>query len=135
MPTDMLAKGDSARKHPLLERYVRLRGYVRGKCWNSSYYVHATAHGVDGVVVDRASGGTPVGPGHVDLSGRVYVAWVSYGPYEGALKVDSTASRFHPASVASLVVAAFGAFVSALYLRRWFVERRAEGAPATPPGA
>lgn len=132
VPTGMLAKGDSARKHPLVERYVRLQGYVRCKDWNSSYCVYATVHGVDAVVVDRASGGTGVGPGSVDLYGRVYVYWPSYGTYERGLRVDSSASRFHPASVAGLVVTAFGAFVFALHLRRWLVERREAREAATP---
>ncbi|MHC4250473.1 MAG: hypothetical protein ACYS9X_15200 [Planctomycetota bacterium] len=135
MPTDVLADEDSARTHPLLESYVRLHGYVRGKYWASDYYVHASARGGDRVVVDRASGGTAVGPGSVDLYGRVYVYWPSYGTYERGLRIDSTASRFHPASVAGLVVAVFGALVFALYLRRWLVERRPEGEPTNPPGA
>jgi hypothetical protein len=36
---------------------------------------------------------------------------------------DATASRFHPASIAGLVVGAMGAFVFGLYLRRWAKER------------
>jgi len=41
--------------------------------------------------------------------------------------VDTTASRFHPASVAGVVGGAMGAFVFGLYLRRWVKERRAGG--------
>ena len=41
------------------------------------------------------------------------------------LSLDTTASRFHPASVASLVVAAMGVFVFGLYLRSWLHERKA----------
>jgi len=37
--------------------------------------------------------------------------------------IDTSASRFHPASVAGLVVAAFGTFVFGLYLRGWVKER------------
>ena len=37
--------------------------------------------------------------------------------------LDATASRFHPTSVAGLVVAAFGTFVFGLYFRRWVRER------------
>jgi hypothetical protein len=52
--------------------------------------------------------------------------------------VDTTASRFHPASVAGLVVGAMGAFVFGLYLRRWMKERgkslTAEGAEVGEEG-
>jgi hypothetical protein len=39
--------------------------------------------------------------------------------------LDTTASRFHPASIAGLVVGAMGVFIFGLYLRRWLVERKA----------
>ncbi len=39
--------------------------------------------------------------------------------------VDTTASRFHPASVAGLVVGAMGVFIFGLYLRGWLRERKA----------
>ena len=41
--------------------------------------------------------------------------------------VDTTASRFHPASIAGLVVGAMGVFVFGLYLRMWVKERREGG--------
>ena len=41
-----------------------------------------------------------------------------------AVWVDGTASRFHPASVAGLVVGAMGCFIFGLYLRRWLRERK-----------
>jgi len=44
---------------------------------------------------------------------------------DGTPVVDTTASRFHPASIAGLVVGAMGVFVFGLYLRRWLDERRA----------
>jgi len=46
---------------------------------------------------------------------------------DGTPVVDTTASRFHPASIAGIVVGAMGVFVFVfgLYLRRWVKERRA----------
>jgi len=38
---------------------------------------------------------------------------------------DTTASRFHPASVAGIVVGAMGCFIFGLYLRAWLRERKA----------
>jgi hypothetical protein len=38
--------------------------------------------------------------------------------------VDATASRFHPASIAGLVVGAMGVFVFTVALRHWLGERR-----------
>ncbi|MHC5054388.1 MAG: hypothetical protein ACYTKD_06690 [Planctomycetota bacterium] len=43
------------------------------------------------------------------------------------LVVDATRGRLTGESVAGLVVAAMGAFVFSLYLRRWLRVRRAEG--------
>jgi hypothetical protein len=59
--------------------------------------------------------------------GRVCVA--SFGGPEAlttpvTLAVDATASRFHPASIAGLVVGAMGAFVFAVALGHWLGERR-----------
>ena len=45
------------------------------------------------------------------------------------LALDASAGRLHPASVAGLVVAAFGAFVFALYLRNWLRARRSANGP------
>jgi hypothetical protein len=41
------------------------------------------------------------------------------------MALDNAASRFHPASVAGLVVGAMGCFIFGLYLRRWLREREA----------
>jgi hypothetical protein len=46
-------------------------------------------------------------------------------PFTVQLIIDTTASRFHPASVAGLVVGAMGAFIFSLYLRSWLRERKA----------
>ena len=39
--------------------------------------------------------------------------------------IDTTASRFHPASIAGLVVGAMGVFVFTVALRHWLAERKA----------
>jgi len=54
------------------------------------------------------------------LYGRA--GWDSDEP--GMIAVDSRASRFHPASIAGIVVGAMGVFIFGLYLRRWVKERR-----------
>jgi len=41
--------------------------------------------------------------------------------------LHTTASRFHGASIAGIVVGAMGVFIFGLYLRRWVKERRAGG--------
>ncbi|MHC5056250.1 MAG: hypothetical protein ACYTKD_16240 [Planctomycetota bacterium] len=42
------------------------------------------------------------------------------GPH---VKLDTSSSPLHPASIAGLVVGAMGVFIFALHLRRWLVER------------
>ena len=64
----------------------------------------------------------------VTFTGRVLVEEDSTDyPDIVAACLDTTASRFHPASIAGLVVAAMGAFVFGLYLRRYMKERRVGG--------
>jgi hypothetical protein len=46
-------------------------------------------------------------------------------PGTGVLWIDTTASRFHSASVAGLVIGAMGCFIFGLYLRRWLCDRKA----------
>jgi len=59
----------------------------------------------------------------VRLSGRV----VSCSTVRQVVfvKIDARRSRFHPASIAGIVVGAMGVFIFGLYLRRWVKERRA----------
>ncbi|MHC4248256.1 MAG: hypothetical protein ACYS9X_03930 [Planctomycetota bacterium] len=59
----------------------------------------------------------------VRLRGRARFCMGWYG-VETRPIVDTTASRFHPASVAGIVVAAMGAFVFGLYLRSYLKGRR-----------
>ena len=57
----------------------------------------------------------------------VFVGRVRVSFFRGKLwsvKVDTTASRFHGASVGGLVVGAMGVFVFAVALRHWLGERR-----------
>jgi len=49
--------------------------------------------------------------------------------------LDTTASRFHPASVAGLVVGAMGCFIFGLYFRRWLCERKALASEPPPAKA
>ena len=42
------------------------------------------------------------------------------------------AGRFHGASIAGLIVGAFGSLVFALYLRQWLLARKATSAAGTP---
>ena len=58
---------------------------------------------------------------HGEWTGRVTVA--SSAVY-AMPRLDTTASRFAPESVAGLVVGAWGLFIFGLYLRRWLAERR-----------
>jgi hypothetical protein len=60
---------------------------------------------------------------------RIYVGRLRYElrmiPPAFGVTLDTTASRFHPASVAGLVVGAMGCFIFGLFLRRWLKERTA----------
>ncbi len=57
------------------------------------------------------------------------VRWVSDVPdgmiIHSSIALDTTASRFHPASIGGLIVGAMGCFIFGLYLRAWLRERRA----------
>jgi hypothetical protein len=72
---------------------------------------------------------TPVAVGQeVEARGRVVVPStldVQFWDHD----VEAAHGRLHPASIAGLVVAAWGVFVFTLYLRTWIQERRAGRAP------
>jgi len=57
----------------------------------------------------------------------VFTGRVRHGSVGGSPEcaVDTTASRFHPASIGGLVVGAMGVFVFAVYMREWLRARRA----------
>ena len=59
----------------------------------------------------------------VKLVGRIH--YRPKGGFPSYLSLDTTASRFHGASVAGLVVGAMGVFVFTVALRHWLGERRA----------
>ncbi len=83
-------------------------------------------------IVGNADATGPVELVRCNLKGDLFVGRVTaramrvYGEHTRSVPLlDTAASRLHPASVASLVVAAFVTFVFALYLRRWVQERSA----------
>jgi hypothetical protein len=57
--------------------------------------------------------------------GRLSVAYFPSEPPDEQLYFDTTTSRFHPASVAGIVVGLMGCFIFGLYFRRWLRERKA----------
>jgi hypothetical protein len=64
----------------------------------------------------------PVSSEQTSFTGRIsFIHW----PSSSEAYVDTTASRFHPASVAGLVVAAMSCFVFASALRHWASQRTA----------
>ncbi len=114
------------RNHPMLGRYVRLGG------------VFHEDRGAHRGRMAEAPGGSPVVPVFLDwteplpakvteviLQGRVVLEWGESSTPDPAVSVDCTRGRWHGASVAGLVVAAWGAFVFAAALRHWLVERPA----------
>ncbi len=67
--------------------------------------------------IDRSGPSPETTSTHSVCSGRVT-------HYKDNLVLDTTASRFHPAGIAGLVVGAMGAFVFTVALRHWLGERR-----------
>ncbi len=106
-------------------RYVELSGdmtprpstsrYKRQGNWQATFYV-ADSY----VLADLNAEGNLV-EGWFEKKGRLHI-----GP-RGRRNIffDTTASRFHPASVAGIVVGAMGCFIFVLYLRGWLRERKA----------
>ncbi|MHC5057729.1 MAG: hypothetical protein ACYTKD_23915 [Planctomycetota bacterium] len=86
------------------------------------------AAGVAGEFVGRiyGGGGTPLSPADVDFE-TTRPGFDRFDRKHYRIRPDLllNASRFTPASVAGLVVAAMGTAVFALHLRRWLAERRA----------
>jgi len=98
--------------HWYFGRYARLHG----KRDPSPQYAGEYAVYGDGGIVRVRGRRADLYHAAVVVVGRVDAG--KWAPY-----LDTTASRWHPASVAGLVVAAFGTFVFGLYLRRWVKER------------
>jgi len=65
--------------------------------------------------------------GRFEKRGRLHYEPTFASPHSPAWAIflDATASRFHPASIAGLVVGAMGVFVFTVALRHWLGERRA----------
>ena len=125
----------------LRQRYVSFDGVVTGP-WQHGRYrgLHVTGTRIGPptrIMVHRSDSAPAWSPEKGRLQHFLGRIWPpeSYRPSNefggiGGFRcdtvVDTTASRFHPASVAGLVVGAMGVFVFALYLRRWLTERRAD---------
>ncbi|MHC4253685.1 MAG: hypothetical protein ACYS9X_31605 [Planctomycetota bacterium] len=109
--------------HPdeLEERYVRTEGELSLAQDEWSYLGQATK----GYFFHPRGMALPEVGSHLSVTGRAVglrdmpSVFTSVAP-----AIDCSASRFHPASVAGLVVGAMGVFVFGLYLRRWVKERR-----------
>jgi len=108
-----------------LGRFARVRGHL------SSFQAHTLSlHAVcdkengDFRVLVRFGSDAQLAPDgtYVCVHGRFCL----FDTALDTLLLDTAASRFHPASVAGLVVAAMGMFVFGLYLRSWLHERRAD---------
>ncbi|MHC4506113.1 MAG: hypothetical protein ACYTFI_22695 [Planctomycetota bacterium] len=118
--------------HPMLGWYVRLRGVFhedrsahRGRMTEASPADHVVP-----VLLDWTEP-LPAKETEAFLQGRVVQDW-GPGPYlsppRACMAVDCAQGRWHGATVAGLVVAAWGAFVFAAALRHWLGFRRAQGA-------
>jgi hypothetical protein len=113
----------------LLERYVELRGAAYDPRTNRPGLEEAAARSirVDScaswvLLTDRAAADDAIGR-KVVLTGRVLPAKGHAGAGYPFI-VDTTASRFHGASIAGLVVGAMGVFVFTIALQHWLKERR-----------
>ena len=134
----------AAAASPLYGRYVVVEGRadpifpksdmeLAGDTATGGHYVVAWADGGAVPIVVSDTARVPAHQEEVVLSGRVVLdpAWGSMSDMPMHLFfVDSTASRFHPASISGLVVGAMGVLVFAVYLRHWLKERRAFGEQA-----
>ncbi|MHC5053085.1 MAG: hypothetical protein ACYTKD_00030 [Planctomycetota bacterium] len=132
------------------ERFVRLEGRVLlAQPGDEVLFPEGTAFAVigedGGIVWLNARRNTPIAVGEQlsalarvagGVSERPVLVPIGNGRYMlgdacATVYLDATASRLHAASVAGLVVAAFGTFVFGLYLRRWLKER---GVPESGTG-
>lgn len=124
--------------------WVRVRASA-GDMWifhsDDAGFFHPLAQTTDGgpcVCVRRPRGGRPAEARKArEYVGRVVPLsrfgfdrkWLPPGieMAEAPLAIDGWGPRVLPQCIAGLVVAAFGTFVFALYLRRWLLERKALG--------
>ena len=113
-----------AGRYPAEELYVQVPGTLR--TWDDGSETLGHLDQSDGAIQVFRRDETPL-PGttlRVVLKGRLSNIDEFGGGYMCPV-VDATASRFHPASIAGLVVGAMGCFIFGLYLRRWLVDRKA----------
>lgn len=110
-----------------LSSYVRLRGVVVDPLVETGAPLVSF---LPDVVVGMRAARDP-GEGVLVVHGRHRWDYrLGDGPGETVPVIDTMAGRWVPESVSGLVVAAMGAFVFALYFRKWLAERRAFDAPA-----
>ena len=107
----------------LKDRYVRIHGDLRESIHNPGRrdvaVLHDPRHEDVGVGVLHWGASLPVGSDSQTVSGRVDVLELSgYPPQMFLFSIDAGASRFHPASIAGLVVGVMGVFIFGLYLTR-----------------
>jgi hypothetical protein len=134
---------ETVAEHRMRDRYVRVKGRVK--------FVYDTSDmiDVDGVRREPGSWGVAVSDGtgeveamllssqeephregdEVAFCGRLVLQEWGWSMDGSPLTLDPNASRFHPASVAGLIVGTMGAFVFALYLLSWL---RARWQPVAP---
>jgi len=114
----------------MLDRYVRLRGVFhedrgahQGRVTENPEGDHAVP-----VLLDWTEP-LPAKGTEVILQGRVVLTlWGNMSAWTAAVGVDCTRGRWHGASVAGFVVAAWGVFVFAAALRHWLGLRKAQSA-------
>ena len=98
--------------------YTEFFGGTDASIWATSFQVG------DGASVLMYGTGTPPGYGRMTVSGRLGAT--DHGPDTAdVLYIYRSQRRFHPASIAGLVVGAMGVFVSTVALRHCLRERRA----------
>jgi hypothetical protein len=133
--------------HWLRDRYVRVKGRV-GSCSGEFYVVQnngmrepghrnvVVSEGTDelGVYLPPSQEAPHREGDNVVFRGRLILTdwhWATLSDWDSMpLSLDSTAGRWHAASVGGLFVGAMGVLVFALYLRSWLRERTA---PKPPP--
>jgi hypothetical protein len=128
--TSWLALRKPPEESPFYGRYVILRGRIfeETATWPEGSLTHlglVWSYGDPpasvGVSLRADHGLRPRTP--LAIAGRV--GRLGAGDSYAKICVDAQASRFHPESIAGLIVGAMGCFIFSLYLRRWLRERRA----------
>jgi hypothetical protein len=135
---DKMEQWDNLPFSPAASMFVRSSGVASGNeltLDGEEFFVEAFAQDAEGVlhcVEVKWPKGVPYPEAEAVFwfQGRLLTYAPDHDP-KGPFAVDATASRFHAASVAGLVVGAMGVLILGLYLRRWL---RARKALASQPG-